>query len=113
MRKGLAMYLAAEADLCVVGEAADGPTALDLATRFCPDIVLVDVEMPSMDGIAMTSTLHIDCPQVSVIILSIHDDVFALKRAAQAGAAAFVDKSMPADTLLTTIRQVVNQKSSL
>ena len=107
MRKGLHMRLAAENDLLVVGEAADCETALALAIANCPDIVLVDADMAYTDGIAVAKILHTMCPQTSVVILSIHDDVQTCKRVSQAGAAAIVVKSLPADTLLTTIREVV------
>jgi len=108
VRKGLLMRLAAEADLLVVGEASDGEAALDLAVCHCPDVVLIDIEMPGMDGIATASAFHSIYPRASVIILSMHDDALTRSRAEEAGAAAFVSKAMPADTLLTTIRQVAH-----
>ena len=109
VRQGLQMMLAAEPDLCVIGEATDGAAALDLATLLRPDIVLLDVDMPRLDGLATASALRSVCPQASVIILSFHDDACARKIAANTGAAAFVAKSMPAATLLTAIRQVACQ----
>ena len=107
MRKGLNMRLAAENDLMVIGEAADCENALALAISQWPDIVLVDADMPSSDGIAVANVLHTLCPQTSVVILSIRDDARTCKRAEEAGAAAIIVKSLPADTLLTTIREVV------
>ena len=106
VRQGLHMLMDAESDLLVIGEAADGKAALDLATALRPDVVLMDVEMPRMDGIAATSALRLSQPRAAVIILSLHDDALTRARAKEAGAAAFVAKSMPADTLLTAIRQV-------
>lgn len=106
VRKGLVMRLAAEPDLHVVGEAAGGQAALKLAASLSPDVVLMDIEMPNMDGIAATSALHSLCPKSSIIILSIHDDKQTCERAEHAGAAAFVPKSMPTNNLLATIRQV-------
>ncbi len=100
------MRLAAEPDLCVVGDAVDGETALDLAISLSPDVVLMDVEMPGADGVTITRALHSICPHTAVIMLSIHDDPLTRARAADAGAAAFVAKFMPADTLLATIRQM-------
>jgi DNA-binding NarL/FixJ family response regulator len=108
VRQGLQMRLSAEPDFEVIGEAADGQTALDLVNRLCPDVVLMDVEMPCGDGIATTRALHLISPSTEVIILSLHDDACTQARAKQAGAAAFVGKSMPTETLLTTIRQVVH-----
>ncbi len=103
------MLLAGEPDLCVLGEAADGASALDLAVRLQPDIVLLDVDMPRLDGITTARSLRWICPQAGIIILSIHDDAGIRENAAEAGAAAFVAKSMPATTLLTAIRQVALQ----
>jgi two-component system, NarL family, response regulator NreC len=105
VRKGLLMRLAAEHDFLVIGETGDGETALKMAIELCPDVVLIDVEMPNMDGIDATRAIHLACPHSSVIVLSIHDDAALLARAEDAGAVAFVCKSMPAETLLATIRQ--------
>jgi len=106
VRQGLLMRLAAESDLRVVGQAPDGEAALDLAQSLCPDVVLMDVEMPRMDGIAAARALRRMCPAVCVIMLSIYDDARTRLCAEEAGAAAFVPKAMPADLLLATIRQV-------
>lgn len=108
MRKGLHMRLAAEPDLSVIGEALDCEAALNLTTSLCPDIVLIDADMPRDQGIATAEALHQVCPQARVIILSIHDDAQLCQRAQEAYAAAFVTKSLPAETLLTTIRQVAH-----
>jgi DNA-binding NarL/FixJ family response regulator len=108
VRKGLKMRLSAEADLCVVGEAEDGMAVLELAKMISPDVVLLDVEMPHLDGIKTAKALHAMCPHVGIIMLSIHDDALTRARAQGAGAAAFVAKTLPTDILLTTIRQVAH-----
>jgi len=113
VRKGLLMRLAAESDLSVVGEASDGQSALDLTTSLHPDIVLMDVDMPRLDGIAAANALCSFCPYVAVIMLSFRDDQLMRRLAEEAGAAAFVVKSVPADTLLSTIRQVSRTKCAL
>ena len=69
------MRLAAETDFSVIGEATDGQAALDLTTSLRPDVVLMDVDMPRLDGIATASALRLMCPQTSVIMLSFRDDV--------------------------------------
>ncbi len=108
VRKGLHMRLEAEPDLSVIGEAPDGEVAVELAQALGPDIVLMDVEMPHMDGIATAHALQSICPSVSVIMLSIHDDARTRTCAEKAGAAAFVPKCVPTDRLLATIRQVAH-----
>ena len=109
VRQAIRIRLAAEADMAVIGEAPDGGVALAKGMSVCPDVVLMDVEMPYMDGIAATSALRRLCPQTSVIMLSIHDDALTQTRARDAGASAFVSKSMPAETLLSAIRQVAQR----
>ena len=108
VRHGLRMRLGAEPDLEVVGEAADGEVALSSAQALCPDVVLMDVEMPGMDGIATTDTLRKLCPSTAVIMLSMYDDSRTRARAEDAGAVAFVAKSVPTDMLLAAIRQVAH-----
>jgi DNA-binding NarL/FixJ family response regulator len=104
--KGLQMRLAAETDLSVVGEATDTQAALEMTTALRPDAILMDGDTSRLDGIATTSSLHVLCPQTSIIMLSFQDDEFTRQLAEQAGAVAFVVKSMPVDALLATIRQI-------
>lgn len=106
LRKGLHMRLAAESDLSVVGEASDDQTAVDLTAALHPDVVVMDVEMPRSD--ASADALCLICQQAPVIVLSMDDDAFTRACAKEAGAAAFVAKSMPAEVLLATIRQVAH-----
>ena len=100
------MRLAAESDLEVVGEALDCEAALDLVQRLRPNVVLVDLESPHRDQIAMASVLRAICLEVPVIILSMHDDSLERAWAERANVAAFVGKSLPVEALLTTIRRV-------
>jgi DNA-binding NarL/FixJ family response regulator len=108
VRKGLHMRLAAEPDLEIVGEAANGQAALELAKTLRPDVVLMDIAMSPTDGIATTQALHEMYPHIGVIILSIHDDAFMQEQAEKAGAVAFVPKRVPTDMLLATIRQTAH-----
>jgi DNA-binding NarL/FixJ family response regulator len=108
LQKGLHMRLAAEPDLSMVGEVSGCEDALGCVRSLHPDVVLIDIDMPNMQGMETADALHKLCPQVPVIILSIHDDTLTRASANDAGATAFVAKSMPTDTLLTTIRQVIH-----
>ena len=104
VRQGLRMRLLLEADITVVGEASNGKEALTLVQQLRPDVVLMDIEMPEMDGITTTSALHTLVPQSAIVILSIYVDSATRARAKQAGAVAFVEKHSPTEELLTTIR---------
>ncbi len=96
-----------EPDIVVVGEASSGQQAIELVHELAPDIVLMDVEMPGMDGIAATAALSTTTIQSAVIMMSIHDDAQTRTRSQAAGAAAFVTKSGILEELLATVRHIV------
>jgi len=98
--------------MTVVGEASSGREAITLVQQLTPDIVLMDVEMPEMDGISATAEIRASTPQSAIVILSIYDDVSTRERAHAAGAAAFVNKSGEIEALIATIRQSAEQKKA-
>ncbi len=102
------MLLSAEPDLSVVGEADCGQIALDLAKSLNPDVILMDGEMPELDGVITTTTLHHVRPEIGIIWLSVHDDKRTQARAREAGAAAFIAKTVPPESLLSAIRQIAH-----
>ena len=106
VRHALRVRFHLEPDLQVVGEASTGSEALTLAQTLTPDVVLMDIEMPGMDGIEATAALRRVVPQSAVVILSIQDDAHTRGRAQAAGAVAFVEKRGATDSLLAVIRQV-------
>jgi putative acetyltransferase len=106
VREGLRMRLGLEADIKVIGEARDGKEALDVIPHLRPDIVLMDMEMPELDGLTATRALRTLAPEYQVIILTIHDDETSRRRAHDSGAAAFVSKLAEDNVLLHTIRAV-------
>jgi len=105
--RGLRMWLALEPDLMVVGEAATGTDVGELINSVFPDCVLMDVEMPGLDGVDATAVVHALQPALPVVILSLHDDIETRVRAWIAGAAAFVAKHEVEPVLVRTIRDVV------
>jgi len=108
-RRGLRVRFHLEPDMQVVGEASTGSEALTLVKELKPDVVLMDIEMPGMDGIEATVALRTVVPQSAVVILSIHIDRQTRIRAQAAGAVAFVEKRGTTDTLLAAIRQAAGQ----
>jgi DNA-binding NarL/FixJ family response regulator len=112
VREGLRMVLALERDMAVVGEAANGQAALDLAAAICPDVVIMDLEMPGMDGITATAALRSVAAHSAVVMLSIHNDVLSRERAFAAGAAAYVDKDARPERLLEAIRSAARTASA-
>lgn len=110
--KGLKMRLALEEDMTVIGEAKDGFGALQMASSGQPDVIVMDVEMPKMDGISATKALHDIDPHVKVIMLSIHDDPGLRAQARAAGAYSYVEKRDGAINLIAEIRNAFNNKRS-
>lgn len=108
-RRGLRARFQLEPDLQVVGEASTGTEALRLAHDLTPDVMLMDVRMPDMDGIAATVALRSLVPHTAVVMLSIYDDAQTRGRAWAAGAVAFVEKRGATDNLLSVIRQAAGQ----
>jgi DNA-binding NarL/FixJ family response regulator len=105
IRRGLRMRLEIEPGMLVVGEAEDGAAALAMATLLAPDVILMDAEMPGMDGITATKQLCETACRCAVIVLTLHDDAGTRARAEAAGAAGFVAKHHIDTTLLDAIRR--------
>ena len=107
VRGALASLLGLEADIEVVGEAADGGQAVDLVRSTRPDIALLDIEMPVMDGIAAAAEIRGALPGCRVMILTTFGMPGYLRRAMEAGASAFMVKDSPARELAAAIRRVL------
>ncbi|HEY7222586.1 MAG TPA: response regulator transcription factor [Micromonosporaceae bacterium] len=106
LRTGFRMVLSAEPDLDVVGEAGDGVQALDLARRLLPDVVLMDIRMPGMDGVAATRAIVAARLPVRVLVLTTFDLDEYVVGALRAGASGFLAKDVPAEDLVAAIRTV-------
>jgi DNA-binding NarL/FixJ family response regulator len=106
LRQGLAALMANESDLELVGEAADGREAISQYRLLRPDITLLDVRMPLLDGIEVTRAIRAEFPGASIIVLTTFSGDVSAHRALSAGAQAYVLKGMLRKELLDTIRAV-------
>lgn len=106
VREGLKSLINAEPGMAVVGEATDGPGAVALTAELDPDIVVVDVSMPGLNGAQVTSRLRAVRPDRKVLALTVHEDVGYLRLLLEAGAAGYVLKRAAAAELVQAIRAV-------
>src|SRR6266540_177051 len=106
VRQGLRRYLDTADDIEVVGEAANGEEAIDLIDEASPDIVLLDIRMPEMDGLEAARKIRDRFPQVGVIMLTAYDDRQFVVEAVRAGARGYVLKARDAEHLIQTVRLV-------
>ncbi|MBS0406257.1 MAG: response regulator transcription factor [Proteobacteria bacterium] len=113
IRRGLALMLDAEDDIEVVGQAADGQQALELAHALHPDVVVMDLHMPRVGGVAATRLLSAQLPRVAVVVLTTFDDDELVFEAVRAGARAYLLKDAAEAEVLETVRAVHRGESRL
>jgi len=111
IREGLHKILSFHADIEVAGEARNGNEACALAVETNPDIILMDINMPGMNGIEATKKIKSLSPQIGIIALSIHDDEEYVFELTKAGVSAYVLKDIDSNSLLETIRAVYRGES--
>jgi DNA-binding NarL/FixJ family response regulator len=112
-REGLRDMLADAPDIEVIGEATNGREALLLCSRLRPDLLLMDVRMPEMDGLAATREIKQRYPGISVLMVTMHENPDYLLEALKAGAAGYVLKDAPKREVVTAVRQVREGESPL
>jgi DNA-binding NarL/FixJ family response regulator len=113
VRSGVRHMLASEPDLQVVGEAVNGQEALELCRKLRPDLLLMDVHMPVMDGLKATRAIKEEGLATSVLIVTTHENPEYLFQALKAGAAGYLLKDAPKQQLISAIRRVANGESPL
>lgn len=107
LRSGLRLLLDSQPDFEVVGEAENGVEAVKQATVLQPDVLLLDLNMPHMDGLAAIKALKEEVPAVRILVLTMHEDANSLQQAIQSGAAGYVLKKAVDTELLLAIRAVL------
>ena len=113
VRAGLRGIIEAESDLEVIGEASDGESAVELALREQPDVFLMDVRMPGLDGIQATEQIVAAQGPTRVLVLTTFDLDENVYRAVKAGAAGFLLKDLPAEDLVAAIRHAAKRSDAL
>ena len=113
LRRGIRSLLSDEPGLEVVGEASTGLEAIEICRRLAPDLVLMDVRMPEMDGITATRQIKREQPGVSVLMVTMHENPDYLLEALDAGAAGYVLKDAPAKRLINAVRRTLDGESPL
>ncbi len=113
VRSGLAGMLGVEPDIDVVGEAADGAQAVTLAGDLLPDLVLMDLRMPGLDGAAATARITDALPGVRVLVLTTYETDTDILRAVEAGATGYLLKDTPRDQLVAGVRAAARGESAL
>lgn len=113
VRRGLRLVLEAEDDMEVVGEAEDGVQAVEATEQLAPDVVLLDLRMPVLGGIAACERIRAACPDVRVVILTSFDDAAEVVAALKAGACSYLLKDTSPDALVQSLRGVCNGNTVL
>src|SRR5271157_1107674 len=113
VRQGFKMILSAEADMEIVGEAGNGREAVELAERLKPDIVVMDVAMPELNGIEATRRLAESAPHARVLALSMHKDSVYVRETLRAGARGYLLKDSGANDLVAAVRAVASGEGYL
>jgi len=113
IRQGLRLILETESDFELVGEASDGNEALSLCRKLKPDIVLMDLRMPNMDGLTAIEKLRVEQPAIAVVILTTFNEDELMLRGLQAGARGYLLKDTDRSTLFDTIRAAARGETLL
>jgi two-component system response regulator NreC len=111
MRRGLRALLERQTGFVVVAEAADGREAVDIAAAICPDVAVIDIGMPNLNGIEAARRITEKRPETAVVILSMHADESYVLRALKSGARGYLLKDSPEEDLINAIRAVHQGKA--
>ena len=113
LRSGIRALLENEPGLSVIGEAEDGRAAVSMACKLKPNVVLMDIAMPLLNGLEATRQIKIQCPDVKVLVLSMHDNEEYIRQALEAGAMGYILKDAAPGELIGAIRSVYRGEAVL
>jgi DNA-binding NarL/FixJ family response regulator len=113
LRQALRIVLEKQDDFEVIGEASDGEEAVKLATELIPDVVIMDISMPRLNGLEATKQIKLNCPAIAILILTVHDDNEHIFSLLQAGAGGYLTKGVYGDEVVHTIHALVRGETVL
>jgi len=113
VRQGIANLLKDQPDIEVIGEAADGQEAVELAAKLLPDAILMDMSMPKLNGVEATRSIHNDWPEIRIIGLSMFEEAERAQAMRDAGAVDYITKSGPAEDLINVIRTSIGTSNKV
>lgn len=111
IREGLSKILSLNEDIKIIGEARDGREAVKMTMKTHPDVVLMDINMPHMNGIEAARVIKSELPQTGIIALTIHDDQEYIDEMIESGVSGFLLKDVEPETLVKSVREVSKGKS--
>jgi two-component system, NarL family, invasion response regulator UvrY len=106
VRDGLRRVLEDGSDIKVIAEASDGETAFDMAMEKKPDVAVIDISMPGMDGLEVVARMNAYCPKIPVLILTMHEEEQYVIRAIEAGAMGYVTKQSAPEQLVAAVKKI-------
>jgi two-component system, NarL family, response regulator LiaR len=113
MRQAIRMWLEKQQDLEVIAEASDGREAIDIALKLQPDIVIMDISMPKINGLEATKEIVSRCPDTQVLVLTVHTDDEHIRGMLQAGISGYIFKNAPGEDIVRAVRSVYSGESVL
>lgn len=113
LRQALKSALEKHSDFEVIAEASDGEEAVKLATELVPDVVIMDISMPNLNGLEATKQIKASCPSVAILVLTVHSDSEHILNILQAGAGGYLTKSVYGDEVIHAVRALVSGETVL